>query len=311
MKKSLYDYCTECGNELLLQQWHPVRNEILTPQGVAAYSQKKVWWKCEKGHEWSARVSSRTSAGAGCPVCACRRVQPGYNDLASVRPDLVCQWHPKKNGTLTPERVVPGTRRKVWWQCEEGHEWQASLASRTQSGTGCPVCSGKLAVSGENDLRSLHPELASQWHPRRNGTLTPDRVVAHSNRKVWWCCEKGHEWQAAVFSRTEQLTGCPYCTGRKVLAGFNDLATVVPDVAAQWHPVSNGVLTPQQVTAGSQKKVWWKCPEGHVWKAAIYSRTRKKQTGCPVCAGQIREVKRLRYGAILAEEALRVGLRSG
>lgn len=84
-------------------------------------------------------------------------------------------------------------------------------------------------------------------------------------------------------------TGCPYCTNKKVLAGFNDLATVEPRIAAEWHPTLNGSLTPEMVTAGSRKKVWWECPLGHVWKAAIYSRTGKKKCGCPVCAGKARK----------------------
>ena len=48
----------------------------------------------------------------------------------------------------------------------------------------------------------------------------------------------------------------------------------------------NGALTPQMVTAGSHKKIWWRCPENHVWKAVVYSRTGPKRCGCPVCAGK-------------------------
>lgn len=81
-------------------------------------------------------------------------------------------------------------------------------------------------------------------------------------------------------------SGCPYCAGRKVLPGFNDLATLAPDVAQQWHPTLNGALTPQMVTAGSHRKVWWECEQGHVWKAVIYPRTGLKKCGCPVCAGR-------------------------
>ena len=54
----------------------------------------------------------------------------------------------------------------------------------------------------------------------------------------------------------------------------------------QWMPVLYGMLTPRMVTTGSRKKVWWECPLGHVWKAAIYSRTGAKKCGCPVCAGK-------------------------
>ena len=95
-----------------------------------------------------------------------------------------------------------------------------------------------------------------------------------------------HEWQAVIAARAVENSGCPYCTGRRVLAGFNDLATLHPKIAAQWDDTLNGTLTPEMVTPGSHKRVWWKCHEGHVWKTAIYSRTGKQKCGCPVCAGK-------------------------
>ena len=89
-----------------------------------------------------------------------------------------------------------------------------------------------------------------------------------------------------IAQRVQGGSGCPYCTNHKVLQGFNDLATVQPLIGGQWHESLNGGLTPEMVTAGSHKKVWWICPHGHVWKAAIYARTGAQQSGCPVCAGK-------------------------
>lgn len=376
MNVSLYDHCVEYGKEDLLRQWHPVKNGGLTPRELAYGSKRRVWWRCEKGHEWQAMVYTRTGGGSGCPVCTGRRVQTGVNDLATVFPDLARQWHPSKNGPLTPSDVQPGShrkvwwrcgkghewqaiiksrssgcgcpvcthrrivpgdndlattrpdlaaqwhparngmlkpedlaagaRKKVWWMCEKGHEWQAAVASRA-GGAGCPVCAGRKIVPGENDLASRYPAVAAQWHPSKNGTLTPESVSPYSNRRVWWICEKGHEYQAAAAARTGSDCGCPYCAGRKVLAGFNDLAAVEPQVAAQWHPALNGALTAEMVTAGSHKKVWWQCPEGHVWKAVVYARTGPKKNGCPVCAGRVRSGRAERYAAAWAEQQSKSG----
>ena len=88
---------------------------------------------------------------SGCPVCANRMVLAGVNDLATINPELARQWHPTKNGDLTPRDVLAGSRRKVWWICDQGHEWQADVSSRNH-GTGCPVCAGKKVISGENDF---------------------------------------------------------------------------------------------------------------------------------------------------------------
>ena len=141
-------------------------------------------------------------------------------------------------------------------------------------------------ISGENDLAAVFPQLAAQWDAEKNGSLTPETVSPNSNRRVWWKCEKGHAYCAVIAYRAQSNSGCPYCTNRKVLPGFNDLATLEPAVAKEWHPTLNGALTPEMVTAGSHRKVWWQCALGHVWKAAIYPRTGKQRCGCPVCAGR-------------------------
>lgn len=220
---------------------------------------------------------------------------------------LLDQWNWEQNGDLTPLSISSGSRQKVWWRCEHGHEWQARVSSRTGEGTGCPVCAGKQVIPGENDLAGSFPDIAAQWHPTKNGTLKPEGVTACSNRRIWWRCEKGHEWRTLVAHRTAIGTGCPYCAGFRVLTGFNDLATLEPDIAAQWHPELNGELTAQMVMPGSHKKVWWQCAEGHVWNAVVYSRTGPRKCGCPVCAGKVKEERQQRYVAVLAETVSKSG----
>lgn len=278
----------------LKKEWHPTKNLPLTPEQLLPGSHRKVWWQCVDGHEWKAVVKSRVS-GCGCPVCANRELKAGANDLASQFPELSRQWHPTKNGSLRPEDVLCGTHRKVWWQCEKGHEWRAQVSARVNGGSGCPVCGGKVVVPGENDLLSRYPLIACQWDKEKNGELTPAQVSPYSNKRVWWRCERGHSYRAVISSRTMRGSGCPYCAGKKVLPGFNDLETVEPEIAAQWHPTLNGTLTPRMVTAGSHRKVWWQCPLGHVWKTVIHIRTGAKRCGCPVCAGKVKQRNDQRY----------------
>lgn len=271
----------------LATQWDAEKNGDLTPEQLSAGSHQKIWWRCEKGHSWQAAVSSRAS-GCGCPVCANRVVVPGVNDLATTHPQLAAQWHPTKNGDLTPQMVTYGHDRKVWWMCRKGHEWQASPHTRVRMGSGCPVCANDVVLAGYNDLRTQYPVIAAEWHPEKNGNFTPEQVVSGSSRSAWWQCALGHEWRAKIVDRTRSTNGCPYCANKKVLAGFNDLASLEPELAAQWHPELNGSLTPDQVTAGSARKVWWQCPEGHTWRTAVCNRTNQyKRTGCPVCAGTV------------------------
>ncbi len=266
-------------NPELAEQWHPSRNGELLPQDLLIGSHVKVWWQCSFNHEWQVAPQSR-SHGSGCPFCSGTAVLAGFNDLATTNPELAKQWHPSKNGDLTPRAVIAGTNKKIWWLCSKGHEWPASGYNRL-NGTGCPLCSGRDAIEGTNDLATTNPELAKQWHPSKNGDLTPRAVIAGTNKKIWWVCSEGHEWKAAGATRLR--SGCPICTGRQIQVGFNDLATTNPELAKQWHPSKNGDLTPLEVIAGSNKKVWWECEQKHEWQTAVTQRA-YNGTGCPACA---------------------------
>ena len=135
-------------------------------------------------------------------------------------------------------------------------------------------------------LETGRDKLLSQWDEHLNGPLTAADITYGSKRKVWWRCAKGHEWQASAGSRTIKDTGCPVCAGKRVCPGENDLASLFPKFAVQWHREKNGALRPEQVTPNSNRRVWWQCPDGHVWRAVIYSRSGPQKSGCPICAGR-------------------------
>ncbi|HVU61029.1 MAG TPA: zinc-ribbon domain-containing protein, partial [Mycobacteriales bacterium] len=197
-------------NPELAAQWHPTRNEDLHPSDVRPGSGTKVWWLCANGHEWHAQINSR-NRGSGCPSCRIRRVEPGVT-LADWNPQLAAEWHPTRNGDLTPSDVRPKSSKKAWWQCSAGHEWETLISGRS-NGLGCPYCSGKRAGYG-NSLADLDPLLSAEWHPTRNGDLTPSDVRPKSNKRVWWLCARGHEWEAIIESRSSGR-GCPRCAGRE------------------------------------------------------------------------------------------------
>ena len=265
-------------NPKLAAEWHSGLNGSLTARDVSSSSNKKVWWRCRKGHEWEATVGSR-NRGNGCPYCAGRAASQDYC-LETVNPVLANEWHPTRNGGLTAKDVTPGSKKKAWWRCVRGHEWPATIASRS-GGRGCPYCAGKTA-SEDNCLETLNPVLANEWHPTRNGGLTARDTTPGSNRKVWWTCVRGHEWLATVASRSGGR-GCPYCAG-KAASEDNCLETLNPVLANEWHPTRNGGLTARDTTPGSNRKVWWICHNGHEWLATIADRS--GGNGCPYCAGK-------------------------
>ena len=102
--------------------------------------------------------------------------------------------------------------------------------------------------------------LLAQWDIERNLPLTPDNVTFGSHKRVWWTCPNGHSWQAMVYTRSEG-TGCPYCTGRKVTPKQGGMVKQFPLLAAEWDVEKNAPLTPQNVTTGSHKLIWWQCPK--------------------------------------------------
>lgn len=260
----------------LVAEWSE-RNFPLTPEDITYGSKKLVWWKSDCGHEWTASPKSR-SAGEKCPICSGKRVIAGINDLATLEPILAAEWS-EKNGVLKPTMVAVHSHKKVVWRGFCGHEWVASVKSRTY-GSGCPYCSHNLTLEGFNDLASVFPEIASEWS-EQNLPLLPNMVTAYANKKVWWKCEKGHEWQAFISTRSYG-SKCPYCSGLMLLPGFNDLATTNPELSSEWSKI-NGSLNPQMVNEKCRKNVWWECKIcGHEWRSVVYSRVKGRT--CPVCA---------------------------
>lgn len=210
------------------------------------------------------------------------QVIEGFNDLATTHPILASEWHPHKNGNRLLINVTHGSKIKAWWLCKKGHEWEAVVNNRSR-GRGCPICADRQVLIGYNDLSTTHPLLASEWHPTKNGDRLPTSIVKGSVSKVWWQCKLGHEWEAVVNSRNKG-NGCPVCAGVQVLVGYNDLETVNPDVALEWHPTKNGNKLPTHFTQASHQNAWWLGKCGHQWKAVVYSRSRGH--GCSICAYQ-------------------------
>lgn len=279
MPSSLSNYNLAIINPQLAKEWQSLKNLPLTIKTITPKSSKKVWWKCKKGHEWEATVNNR-SKGKGCPFCSGRYASK-KNNLAMQTPGLTKEWHPTKNGDLRPEEVTPRANKKVWWICSKGHEWKALISSRS-NGVGCPYCAGKKICS-DNCLLTVNVGLASEWHPTKNGRLSPKDVFPNSHRKIWWLCKNRHEWKTSVASRNHRGRGCPYCTNQRVNSE-NCLGKINPKLSKEWHPTKNKALTPDDVTPGTGKKVWWCCKKGHEWLATVKSRNNGRR--CPYCFSQ-------------------------
>jgi hypothetical protein len=241
------------------------------PSTLTFGSNKKVAWKCTKGHIWEESPVKRSTRGFGCPFCSGNRVLVGFNDLATTHPEIA-----KEANGWSVFDFSAGSNKKVSWICSLGHTWDADIAARTgKSKTGCPVCANQKLHSGFNDLATKFPHLAAEadgWDPTK--------VISGSNKKFKWKCQFGHRWSSIVSSRTSQGTGCPVCSNHKVETGFNDLATTHPELAKEafgWDPT--------KVNGGSPSKLEWKCSNGHIYLAPPFRRI-GRNTGCSICANK-------------------------
>lgn len=257
-------------------EWDFEKNMPLQPTEVTHGSGRKVFWRCPEGHSYQASIANRKRTG--CPICVGQIVVAGVNDLASARPELVADWDFEANAPLTPQEVSAMSGRKVSWKCGYGHQWRASINVRK----GCPYCAGVRVIVGKTDLAAKFPTLAAEWDHEANGGLGPSTIAVKSHVKVGWICSEGHRYRAVVSSRTSG-TGCPYCSGRKILAGFNDLASRRPDIAAEWDNRKNFPLRPDEVSVFSGQSAHWLCAQGHRYELLIAYRT---QAGCPTCGGR-------------------------
>lgn len=190
----------------LAAQWHPTRN-TLTPQDVTAGSGATVWWVCEAGHEWDAPVGRRRIRG--CPVCANVRIIPHVNSLSAANPALAAQLHPTRNSPDTATTVGAGTETKLWWVCDQGHDWEASVVNRSK-GRGCPYCRNRRVWPGFNDAATRHPELLTDWDWINNDGFDPAQRLPGTKKHRWCCQHAGHE-EFETFSNRVHTGGCPRC----------------------------------------------------------------------------------------------------
>ena len=203
----------------------------------------------------------------------------------SVNAQLMEEWDWEKNNLLGifPGLTTLGSNRMVWWQCNNGHQWEMRVTQRAR-GQGCPFCSNRRVLPGYNDLMTTHPDIAAQWD-YENNILEPQNITYGSNEVVWWKCSLGHKYQMSVHKKVSRNVICPVCSGHKTVPGINDFETAYPEMAKEWHPTKNGDLKPSVISKKNGRRIWWQCGHGHEWQATVRDRV-IDNTGCPFCSAR-------------------------
>lgn len=207
-------------------------------------------------------VNDRVNRGRGCPICSGKRVEPGINDLATLRPDVAVEWDDARLVTS----VSVGSDYEATWKCVQGHSWQMRVYRRTRAEKpqGCPYCAGKRTLSSVNDLATLRPDLAAEWRDSKDIST----VGVGSHYRAQWRCAQGHQWVAEVRLRVRGQGGCATC---------NSLGSQNPKLRAEWDDERD----PYATLPYSKYLAQWRCEKGHRWVSQVDNRSRG--SGCPVC----------------------------
>ncbi len=237
--------------------WDPT---VYSPTNV------KKDWVCNLKHQYESLIRER-KRGKSCPYCSGRRVWKGFNDLATTHPELAKQAH-----GWNPTNFSAGMHTKVTWKCSEGHITESAIKGRAIGRNSCRICMNQEVLFGFNDLFTTHPEIAVEaygWDPRK--------VITGSNVNREWQCPLGHIYKNNPGARTRGQ-GCSICAGKRILIGFNDLATTHPTIAKEAYG-----WDPQKYFGGTHSVKAFKCPKEHKYNAVVKDRT-VKSSGCPTCA---------------------------
>jgi hypothetical protein len=231
----------------IAKQWNKEKNGELIPEMFSYGSNVNVWWICEKTckkkckHEWETTIGSRCFGETGCPYCNKKKICE-HESIVYTHPEIAKQWNKEKNGELSPEMFSFGSIKKVWWICEKTcekgckHEWETTIGSRCSNKnikSGCPYCSNTDKICEHESIVYTHPEISKQWNKEKNGELSPEMFSFGSDAKVWWICEKKHEWEATINNRNNG-SGCPECKNKTEIKFKNYLSKFFNNIFSQY-----------------------------------------------------------------------------
>lgn len=261
-----------------------VKSEISASE-IKAAGHKKYWWFCEKEHSYYLSIDQRIR-GTGCGVCDGRQIQIGVNDFASVNPDLANELNVELSGITAQQFTIGSAKEKLFWNCQNGHVYKSTPASR-HKGNNCGICDGKQFVSGVNDLKTCYPEIALQYDNTKN-SIQSHNIFKSSSKTVWWICANNHSFKSSVSKVTSNQKRCEYCSGRKLVSGFNDLRTKFPELARELDEIKSGFKA-SEVLPGEDRIGHWKCSKcEYEWKSNLRNRTSNgRKSGCHACVGKV------------------------
>ena len=296
----LYTWCTknEDRGKQLLYEWCGIDDQgnCVDINNVAQQSNKKVMWKCQKGHTWYTKIQKRTLLSSNCPYCTKQKAIPGETDLKTWciknnRIDLIEQFTgiDKNNNKVSMLELMPMSHRSIKWKHlvnGETHTWVASISDRTAKNSGCPICNSKnLVIKGKNDLYTwcnsngdFGELLMNQWIglDKYNKLVKMDEIaMGNGSLKIAWMCGCGNIWYSTALKRTwSRSEVCPECSIKN--REYKRYKRILYNNSLKEWCIQNGeigdIISKQfvgkdeqgndvsmdNITFASSKKVWWR-----------------------------------------------------
>ena len=333
-------------NEELMKEWNYEKNKDINPYRITSGSKLKVWWICPKGHEWLSRIDHRFN-GSKCIYCTNQKAVSGENDVKTTHPDLIKEWDYDKNYPQKPEDYKAGSNVKVWWKCKLGHNWQATINHRT-NGSGCPKCYSEYGTSFpeqaicyylskvtdvknrykignqeidiylpeyqigfeydgkyyHNSKQSLKKERLKEEVLKKNNIVLyrikeADKNYIDKMKRIIYCLtDRDYSYLKYVLEKIFEIIKVKinfsididnnrtdiYVQYMKTIKE-NSITSKYPDLLKEWDYDKNNGLSPDNLSFGSNKKVWWICKK---CKSSYLSSISHKCSGtsCPYCNGK-------------------------
>lgn len=295
--------CPECNHKIerfadvypKLRENFSLKNDFPFEQETKC-SDKPALWICNNGHEQIKSFNSVTNGMIHkgrflCDVCSGIKKKVGFNSLFDIHPELQNQWDYELNEKegLSPDTIgIMYNVKPLRWKCTRyNHSYSLRLDRKYEYDNAgresCPYCDGRESYKGFNDLVTTHPELAKEYSANNERSI--ETIMKTLSLSVLWKCPVCNgEYSYKINLRESGDDSCPYCADKKVLAGFNDLATTYPELAKEYSTNNEKLVT--QVKKDMTLVALWNCPICKGEYPYKINLREYEDDSCPYCANK-------------------------
>lgn len=267
----------------LIKYWDYEKN-TLGPEKYTEFSNQMVYWKCKKGHSFQNKICNYLEHDFECHICMKIITPENYDEFEILYPDLIRELDISRN-SIKPNQINCNSKELIWWICpDRQHSYQMNVFSRTMLGKSCPICRSENTHTEDSRLLSRYPEIERIWDYENNDGLIPENILCSTRATFNYKCHSGHKWNESLPTLIQNNFACAYCSGRRLLPGYNSVSDVYPHLVDEWN--TKNLYNHDILLYTSKVTISWNC---HVCGQSYYSGLDEKINGtstCPYCNGE-------------------------